>query len=95
MGLAVVATPQSFEGTVAEAGEDLILMEDAEQFSESVVQLLRDTSLRRVIGDNARIVVQGDYCWTKNPRKLEEVLGGQVSSILPAFGLLGHCDGRE
>ena len=95
MGLAVVATPQSFEGIVAEAGEDLIIRERAEQFGGSVVQILRSTSLRRYIGGNARKVVEGNYCWTENLRKLGEVLGRRVSSTLPAFGSLGHCDGRE
>ena len=74
MGLPVVATPQAFEGIDAQPKRDLILEEDTEKFGESVVQLIRNISLRKCLGDNARKAVEDNYGWVKNLGKLNEVM---------------------
>jgi glycosyltransferase involved in cell wall biosynthesis len=74
MGISVVATPQAFEGIEAQPGRDLVLGENAEKFGECVIKLIRKVSLRKSIGDNARRIVEKNYCWAKNLEKLDNVL---------------------
>jgi len=74
MGIAVVATPQAFEGIEAKPGRDLVLGENAEEIAEGVIGLIKEGSLRKSIGDNARRIVEKNYCWAKNLEKLNSIL---------------------
>jgi sugar transferase (PEP-CTERM/EpsH1 system associated) len=74
MGIPVVATPQAFEGIEAEPGRDLILGGDVRKIAEGVIGLVKEGSLRKSIGDNARRIVEKNYCWAKNLEKLDNVL---------------------
>jgi sugar transferase (PEP-CTERM/EpsH1 system associated) len=74
MGIPVVATPQAFEGIEAQPGRDLVLGDNAEKFAESVIKLMEEVSLRKSFGDNARRIIEKNYCWTKNLEKLNTIL---------------------
>ena len=74
MGIPVVATPQAFEGVEAEPGRDLILGGDVRKIAEGVIGLVKEGSLRKSIGDNARRTIEKNYCWSKNLEKLDNVL---------------------
>jgi glycosyltransferase involved in cell wall biosynthesis len=74
MGIPVVATPQAFEGIEAQPGRDLVLGENAEKFGESVIKLIKMVSLRRSLGDNARRIVEKNYCWAKNLGRFDSIL---------------------
>jgi polysaccharide biosynthesis protein PslH len=74
MGIPVVATPQAFEGVEAEPGRDLILGGDVRKIAEGVIGLVKEGSLRKSIGDNARRIIEKNYCWSKNLEKLDNVL---------------------
>jgi glycosyltransferase involved in cell wall biosynthesis len=74
MGIPVVATPQAFEGIEAQPGRDLVLGDNAEKFAESVIKLMEEVSLRKSFGDNARRILEKNYCWTKNLEKLNTIL---------------------
>jgi sugar transferase (PEP-CTERM/EpsH1 system associated) len=74
MGIPVVATPQAFEGIEAEPGRDLILGGDVRKIAEGVIGLVKEGSLRKSIGDNARRIIEKNYCWAKNLEKLDNVL---------------------
>jgi sugar transferase (PEP-CTERM/EpsH1 system associated) len=74
MGLPVVATPQAFEGIEAKPDRDLILGENVEKIAEGVLKLMREAPLRKSLGDSARIVIENNYCWTKNLEKLNNIL---------------------
>ena len=74
MGIPVVTTPQAFEGIEAQPGRDLILGENAEKIAEGVIKLIREASLRKSLGDNARRVIENNYSWTKNLEKLDRIL---------------------
>ena len=74
MGIPVVATPQAFEGIEAQPERDLILGENAEKIAEGVLKLIREASLRKSLGDNARRVTEKNYCWAKNLEKLDNIL---------------------
>lgn len=74
MGIPVVATPQAFEGIEAKPGRDLILGEDVEKVAEGVIKLIKKVSLRKSLGDNARRIIEKNYCWAKNLEKLDNIL---------------------
>jgi len=74
MGIAVVATPQAFEGIEAQQGRDLILGENAEKIAEEVIQLIKKVALRRSLGDNARRIIEENYCWSKNLSRFDSIL---------------------
>ena len=77
MGMPVVATPQAFEGIEAQPGRDLILGENPEKIAEGVIKLTREASLRKSLGDNARKVIENNYCWKKNLERLDRILAPQ------------------
>ena len=74
MGIPVVATPEAFEGIEAKPDRDLILGENVEKIAKGVLKLIREASLRKSLGDNARRVIENNYCWTKNLEKLNSIL---------------------
>jgi len=74
MGIPVVATPQAFEGIEAQPGRDLIFGENPEKIAEGVIKLTREAFLRKSLGDNARRVIENNYCWTKNLERLDRIL---------------------
>ena len=74
MGIPVVATPQAFEGIEAKPGRDLTLGEDVEKVAEGVIKLIKEVSLRKSLGDNARRIIEKNYCWAKNLEKLNSIL---------------------
>jgi glycosyltransferase involved in cell wall biosynthesis len=74
MGIPVVATPQAFEGIEAQPGRDLILGESAEKLAAGVIQLIKKTGLRRSLGDNARRIVEENYCWSRNLSRFDSIL---------------------
>jgi len=74
MGIPVVATPQAFEGIEAQPERDLILGENAERIAGGIIKLIKEVSLRKSLGDNARRVIENNYCWTKNLEKLNVIL---------------------
>jgi sugar transferase (PEP-CTERM/EpsH1 system associated) len=74
MGIPVVATPQAFEGIEAQPGRDLVLGDNAEKFAESVIKLMEEVSLRKSFGDNARRIIEKNYCWTKNLSRFDSIL---------------------
>jgi glycosyltransferase involved in cell wall biosynthesis len=74
IGIPVVTTPQAFEGIEAKPGRDLILGEDVGKIAEGVIKIIKEVSLRRSLGDNARRVIEKNYCWTRNLEKLNSIL---------------------
>jgi glycosyltransferase involved in cell wall biosynthesis len=74
MGIAVVATPQAFEGIEAKPDRDLILGKNVEEIAKGVMKLIREDSLRKSLGNDARRVIENNYCWTKNLEKLNNIL---------------------
>ena len=73
-GVPVVATPKAFEGIEAEPDRDLVLGEDPKIFADLVIKLIKEVSLRESIGNNARRVIENNYCWSKNLERLDRIL---------------------
>jgi polysaccharide biosynthesis protein PslH len=63
IGTPVVATTKGAEGLDAVSGEHLLIADDPMQFSEHVLRLLSDSSLRQRISQNAAILVSEKYDW--------------------------------
>ncbi len=61
MGVPVVATPVCNHGLGAKAGEHLLLAENAGDFAEAVLSLLRDADFRRHLGEAGRDFVNAHY----------------------------------
>jgi len=66
MGKAVVTTAEAFEGLRAEAGEDIMVASDEEEFAAAVVGLLCDSDRARRMGARARVCVERNYGWEHN-----------------------------
>jgi glycosyltransferase involved in cell wall biosynthesis len=62
-GKAVVSTRIGAEGNAARDGEHLLLRDDKESFAQAVIMLLKDETLRKKLGTNARTLVEQEYSW--------------------------------
>ncbi|MDX6693397.1 MAG: polysaccharide biosynthesis protein PslH [Blastocatellia bacterium] len=72
-GKAVVSTTIGAEGLEVEHGRDILLADDAETFSDSIIMLLRDEALRRGFETAAaRLAAQHD--WSVVIKRFEEAL---------------------
>jgi glycosyltransferase involved in cell wall biosynthesis len=63
IGTSVVATSKGAEGLVARSGEHLFVADDPIEFSNCVIKLLVDESLRRTMATKANLLVQEKYTW--------------------------------
>lgn len=88
MARAVVVTPQAAEGIRARAGEEYILAQDANTFSEAVLsQLVQHHS---TLGQAARQVILRHYNWAQNLAAVDTWL-----EILPATNALAATPRTE
>jgi len=72
-GKAVVSTTVGAEGLDVHHGQDILLADDAADFTRSIVSLLEDPERRRELGNNAaRLAAQ--YDWATIARKFERIL---------------------
>lgn len=69
----VVASPQAAAGLKARHGQELLIAEDAEEFSGAVLTLLADPGVRRTLGRAGRKYVEGQHQWSESVMKLEGV----------------------
>jgi glycosyltransferase involved in cell wall biosynthesis len=60
-GKPVVATPVACEGVEAEGGVHCLIADDAREFADSLVALLRDESLRLHLGASGRLLARQRY----------------------------------
>ncbi len=72
MGKAIVSTSIGAEGIHAQHGRDLLLADSAGDFADQVVQLLKETTLRRNISQSARTLVCSEYTWEHSVDLLEQ-----------------------
>ena len=63
MGKAVVATSIGAEGLPVQHGENILLADDPNEFANQVVNLLRSPSVRAVLGNAARLLVEQKHNW--------------------------------
>jgi glycosyltransferase involved in cell wall biosynthesis len=63
MGSAVVSTSIGCEGLTAVDGENILIRDTPEEFSDAVRAVLEDPELRRRLGTNARTTAEQQYAW--------------------------------
>jgi glycosyltransferase involved in cell wall biosynthesis len=63
LGTPVVATSKGAEGLDMIDGEHLLIADAPDAFAEAVVNVLRDTELRRRLATHARALVEARYDW--------------------------------
>lgn len=63
LGTPVVATSKGAEGLNARAGEHLFVADEAGDFAESTVRLLKEAGLRQELAENAQKLVRDRYDW--------------------------------
>ncbi len=73
MGKAVVATSKACEGVAALHEKNILIADAPETFAQSVIQLLRNSDLRREIGKNGRELVSQQYSWESSIAKFKDL----------------------
>jgi sugar transferase (PEP-CTERM/EpsH1 system associated) len=84
-GKAIVSTGIGAEGLPTTHGQHLMLADDPQAFAASIVQLLRDDSLRTTLERQARALVAEHYDWAAAASALE-------SSLAVTAPLAGHVN---
>jgi polysaccharide biosynthesis protein PslH len=80
MRKAVVSTSVGAEGLPVRTGENLLLADTPNDFSDCVVSLLRDVNERKRLGASARALVQEHYSWPRVAESLASALQNAVLS---------------
>lgn len=87
MGKPVVSTTVGCEGLRITSGENILVADTPEEFSDLVLQLFANESRCRRLGENARDLVESIYSWRK--------IGSQlVETYCCAMGTKGCAGGR-
>jgi polysaccharide biosynthesis protein PslH len=74
MERAIVATSRGIQGINAQSGRELLVSDDPGGFADGVIRLLRDSELRRVLGQAGRRLVLQRYS--------KECVGQQMNELL-------------
>jgi len=78
-GLPTVATSTAAAGVDAQPNQDLLIADDSEEFAAAVCSLLGDPVLRSDMGQNARGVMERNYSWPVQMKKLETIVSEAVT----------------
>jgi glycosyltransferase involved in cell wall biosynthesis len=71
MGLPVICTKIGFAGLEIESGEGAVLCKSDSEFSEAVVRMLRNESLRQEVGQKGLSIARNKFNWDKISEQLE------------------------
>jgi sugar transferase (PEP-CTERM/EpsH1 system associated) len=74
MGKPVICTSQALEGIDAAPGQDVMVADDPEAFSNAVIHLLKDKPCCEQMGRQARIFVESKFSWQSNLAPLDVML---------------------
>jgi hypothetical protein len=92
-GRAVVASSVGAEEIGAVSGEHLIIRDDPMAFAEAVVELLASPQRRRLLGDNAKRLVEQRFSWEAKLAGLNAILASlQRPDPVGSRGSLPHDD---
>jgi sugar transferase (PEP-CTERM/EpsH1 system associated) len=73
LGIPVVATSIAMEGLPVQHGRDILVADSPDDFAQSVILLLNDEKLQRMLGANAQSVVRNLYDWKRIAIQLEKI----------------------
>ena len=74
MGKTMVCSLEALQGIKAEAGQEILVAEDADLFAAAICRLLADNDERSRIGNKARQRMEQDYSWERNLCRLDAIL---------------------
>jgi len=72
-GTPVVATSYGLGGIEATDGTHLLIASNAKTFADSVIRLMKSSTLQQRLARNARSLVEAKYTWERSVATLEEV----------------------
>lgn len=81
LGTPVVATSKGAEGLDARVGEHLFVADEAGDFAESTVRLLKEAGLRQKLAENAQTLVRNRYDWGGIMPSFLQLLAGIPKNI--------------
>jgi sugar transferase (PEP-CTERM/EpsH1 system associated) len=70
----VVSTSRGIEGIVHENGEDVLIADDPQDFTQHCLLLLQNSALRNKLGESARNTITQNYAWPQVLKPLTERL---------------------
>lgn len=73
MGKAVVSTSIGCEGLDVRPNDNILIADSPSEFVKQITRVFRDPALRVVLGQEARKLVEDQYCWTKVGKTLNNV----------------------
>jgi glycosyltransferase involved in cell wall biosynthesis len=79
MGVPVVTSSLGHEGIAAVPGKDIFVEDEAVNFAERVIDLMKDDGLRSATSGNARRVVEQSYNWSTNLATVESIVSHVAS----------------
>ena len=74
MGKAVVSTSIGAEGLPVSRNDNIVLVDEPEEFARQVVRLLRDGEAREKLGSAARALVEQRFSWVAAAEEFDSVL---------------------
>lgn len=80
-GMPMVTTTIGLEGIEATPGREILVADDPEEFSNAVVDLLRDTRLRKNLARNGRRLVERKYDWRRALAPLDEIYSMKAMKV--------------
>jgi polysaccharide biosynthesis protein PslH len=83
VGTPVVATALACGDLPVRHGQHLYLADGSKPFADRVLELLRDSSLRTMMAENGRALVEAQYDWEAVTQKLENVMFRLVEGRIP------------
>ena len=78
--LPVITTTSGLGVIKATHGKNVIIADDASDFTRSCIKLLNDYGLAKKVGDNARDLVLKNYSWEMHVNKMEKIYGSIMES---------------
>ena len=88
MAKPTVATSIAIEGIPdVTDGENILIADTPKEFAKKVILLIKDESLRKKIGENAREFVMKNYTWKKSAEKFEDIYKQAISNYRKEIAL--------
>jgi len=81
MEKSVVTTAKALEGIPAVIDEHILIEDNPQNFSSTVIKLLKNSEQRKTLGTNARKFVKYEFNWKTNMKMLGSLLGNLSSRV--------------
>ncbi len=81
MKKAIVSTSIGIEGLPVENGKNIFIEDDPENFARKTIELLKNPSLRKLTGENARSFVVENFSWQKVSSVFQHICEDTVNKV--------------